>query len=220
VNRKTLLRRTAVAATTLATLTTLSASAYAQSGNPGGALPNGPAGGPWQQMAQIHHGQGMQGMQGMHQKMRHMRRGGGMVEHLLANASEVGLTDAQQDQLRQVRRRAPGLLMPKKQALVEAQMDLHDVMDKNKADSAELRRANDKVLKSRSDLAAAVFDLRMQVRDVLTPEQRSKIHSAMREHLRGGGAPGMKMPGGPGGGHGDEFDSGDDSDDDGDGSEF
>ena len=219
MNRKTLLRRAAVAATTLATLTTLSASAYAQSGNPGGAPPNGPAGGPWQ-VAQMHHGQGMQGMQGMHQKMRHMRRGGGMVEHLLANASEVGLTDAQQDQLRQVRRRAPGLLMPKKQALVEAQMDLHDVMDKNKADSAELRRANDKVLKSRSDLAAAVFDLRMQVRDVLTPEQRSKIHSAMREHLRGGGAPGMKMPGGPGGGHGDEFDSGDDSDDDGDGSEF
>ena len=116
-------------------------------------------------MARLHGGDKAMG------EMRHMRRGGGMgggvVEHLLANASEVGLSDAQQEQLRQVRRRAPSLLMPKKQAVVEAQVDLRDLMEKNKADSAELRRANDKVLKSRSELAAAAFDLRLQVRDVL-----------------------------------------------------
>ncbi len=209
MNSKTLLRRAAVAAATLATLTALSASAFAQPGRPVDAPPNGPAGGP---MARMHGGGKAMG------EMRHMRRGGGMgggaVEHLLANASEVGLSDAQQEQLRQVRRRAPSLLMPKKQAVVEAQMDLRDLMEKNKADSAELRRANDKVLKSRSELAAATFDLRLQVRDVLTPEQRDKVHSTMREHLRHGGAPGMKMPGG--GGHGDKVDAGDDGDGDGD----
>jgi Spy/CpxP family protein refolding chaperone len=227
VNRKTLFRRAAVAATTLATVTTLTASAFAQPGQPADAAPNGPAGGPWQHMMMMRHGKGMAGMEGMAgmpriQIMRNVRRmhgGGGMVEHLLANATEIGLTDAQQDQLRQVRRRAPGLLMPKRQAVVEAQLDFHDLTEKTKASSAELRSAHDKVLKARNELAAAMFDLHLQVRDVLTPEQRDKIHGAMREHLRHGDGPEMKKSGG--GGHGDMFDSGnndngdDDDDDDG-----
>jgi Spy/CpxP family protein refolding chaperone len=110
---------------------------------------------------------------------------GALIDHLLAAGDEIKLTDAQRDKLRQIRRNAPGALMPKKQAVVEARMDLRDLLESDKADAAGLRRAHDKVLKARSDLAAAAFDLHVQARDVLTAEQRQKLHDGVRQRVRG-----------------------------------
>lgn len=184
--------------------------APAPSGGPA-ASPPGPEG--MMMMHARHRGPGPMASGG-----RGMR--GGMIEHLLANGEAINLTDAQRDKLRQIRRAAPAALMPKRQAVMEAQMDLHDALDNDKAASPDLRKAHDKVLKARNDLAAALFDLRVQVREVLTPEQRDKIH----QHLRDAGGMRMKErmkrgPGGPGNG----FFEGDEDDDDagtGDGGEF
>ena len=200
-----------------AALVALTSNAFAQPGpgagtpgaGPGAGMPDGPM------MMHARHGGGMHGGPGMGMQGRGMR--GNMIERLLAAGDELKLTDAQRDKLRQIRRSGPAALMPKRQAMMEAQMDLRDVMDKDKADAAELRRAHDKVLKARTDMAAATFELRVQVREVLTPEQRQMI----RDHMRGAGRERMQMrmkkggPGGPGGGFlegDDEDDAGDDGD--------
>lgn len=178
-----------------------------------GGMPDGP------RMMQARHGGPMHGGPGMGMQRRGMRRN--MVEHLLAAGDELKLTDGQRDKLRQIRRSTPAALMPKQQAVAEAQMDLHDAMEKDKSDGAELRRAHDKVLKARNDLAAARFDLRVQVREVLTAEQRQKLRDGVRKQGRAGMRERMKRP--APGGHGSGMFEGDDDDDagdDGDGDEF
>lgn len=185
-------------------LVAAAATAFAQPG-PGPDAAGPGTGGPM--MMQARHG-GMHGMRAG----RGMR--GNMIEHLLAVGDEINLTDAQRDKLRQIRRAAPAALMPKRQAVMEAQMDLHDSMDSDKTDAAALRKAHDKVLKARSDLAAATFEMRMQVREVLTAEQRKKLHDGMRAF----GRQKMKKQPAPGG-HGSGFFDGDQDDDAGDDSD-
>jgi Spy/CpxP family protein refolding chaperone len=114
-------------------------------------------------------------------------------QHLLMAAEKIGLTDAQKTQLRELRHRGPATIMPKQQALMEARMDFQDSMAKKDAPAAEIRKAHDKLLKAQSDLRAAAFDLRMQAREVLTPEQREKLHDGMR-HGAGPGQMGMVTP--------------------------
>lgn len=201
-----------------AALVALASTAIAQPGPKGagpGADPGAGMPGHGPMMMHARHGGPMPGGPGMGMHGRGKR--GAFIEHLLAAGDQINLTDAQRDKLRQIRRSSPAALMPKRQAVAEAQLDLHDVVDKDKADAAELRRAHDKVLKARSDLAAATFDLRVQVREMLTPEQRQKI----RDHLRGAGRERMRErmknrgPGGPGSGFfegDDEDDAGDDGD--------
>jgi Spy/CpxP family protein refolding chaperone len=126
---------------------------------------------------------------GPHAGMAMHRRGGGMgggmgIERLLARADDLGLTDAQQQKLRQIRKQTPAALMPKRQAVEEARLDFQDLMSQEKTSTADLERAHGKLLDARSKLQAAQFDLRMQVRDVLTPEQRTKIRQGLRDGAR------------------------------------
>ena len=122
-----------------------------------------------------------------HMGMRMHQRGGpgGMaIERLLANASDLGLSDAQQSKLREIRKQVPGALMPKQQLVEEARLDMQDLMAQSKSSAADLKKAHDKLIKARSELEAAQFDLRMQVREVLTPEQRDKIRTTVRGGAR------------------------------------
>jgi Spy/CpxP family protein refolding chaperone len=104
-----------------------------------------------------------------------------MADHLLAAADKIDLTDEQKTKLKEIRRKAPSMLMPKRQAVMEARMDLNDLMDQDDAKSADLRAAHDKLQKAQDELRDAQFELRLQSREVLTPEQRDKLHKAMRE---------------------------------------
>jgi Spy/CpxP family protein refolding chaperone len=135
--------------------------------------------------------------------------GSGSAERMLALAEELDLTDAQKTKLREIRRRAPGILSPKRLAVVEARMDLHDLLEQKDADAKALRLAHDKVTKARGELEAATFDLRLQARDVLTVEQREKLQAdlrkevgprALRMHRQMGGLPGLLELGTLGGG--------------------
>jgi len=104
------------------------------------------------------------------------RGGAGMsIERLLAHAEELGVTEAQQTKLRDIRKQSPGVLSPKRQAVEEARLALQDLMAEEKSTTADLERAHAKLVEARSALQAAQFHLRMQVRDVLTPEQRTKL---------------------------------------------
>ncbi len=102
--------------------------------------------------------------------------GAGMsIERLLARAEELGLTEAQQTKLREIRKQSPAALMPKRQAVEEARIAFQDLMAQQKSSATDLERAHAKVVEARSALEAAQFHLRMQVREVLTPEQRTKL---------------------------------------------
>jgi Spy/CpxP family protein refolding chaperone len=106
------------------------------------------------------------------------------VDRLLALADELALTDAQKTKLREIRRKTPGALMSKRQAVAEARLDLQDLLAQENTSGADLRRAHDKLVKSQGDLQAARFDLKLQVREVLTPEQRDKVRDAARDRMR------------------------------------
>jgi len=115
-------------------------------------------------------------------------------DRLLAAADELGLSDSQQDKLRALRRSAPGVLMPKRQAIAEARLDLEDLMARKDADAAALRQAHERLVQARGALATATFDLRMQAREVLTAQQRNKLREmrrpgALRREMRRGELP-------------------------------
>ena len=101
-----------------------------------------------------------------------------MADHLLAAGEELKLSDAQRTQLKEIRRKSPSMLMPKRQAVMEAQMDFRDLLDQGNSSAPDLRRAHDAVQKARNELQNAAFDLRLQAREVLTTEQRQKLREA------------------------------------------
>lgn len=130
------------------------------------------------------HGPGPQFGMRMHHRGGGAMGGGLAIDRLLARADDLGLTDAQQTKLREIRKQVPGKLMPKRQAIEEARLDMQDLMAQESASSVDLKKAHNKLIKARSDLEAARFDLRMQVREVLTPEQRTKIREGVRDGVR------------------------------------
>lgn len=104
------------------------------------------------------------------------REGQAVADAILDAADDLDLTDAQRTKLRDIRRKAPSALMPKRQAVVEARMELSDLMESKDANSVALRKAHDQLLEARKQLSSAQFDLRMQAREVLTPEQLDKLN--------------------------------------------
>jgi len=129
-------------------------------------------------------GQGPQWGMRMHHRGDSGMAGDMAIDRLLARASDLGLTDAQQTKLREIRKQVPGKLMPRRQAIEEARLDMQDLMAQENASTTDLKKVHDKLIKARSDLEAARFDLRMQVREVLTPEQRNKIREGIRDGVR------------------------------------
>ena len=124
---------------------------------------------------------------------RRMMRGPGSHEmgmlpnlglDILDAAEKLDLKSDQVTRLKAIRKSAPGLLMPKAQALMEARIDLQDLMLQENAAADALRQAHQQMLDARSAVQAATFDLRMQVRDVLTPKQRAELKDMLRERAR------------------------------------
>jgi Spy/CpxP family protein refolding chaperone len=114
----------------------------------------------------------------------HRERARASWDRLLAAADELNLSATQRDRLRAIRRSAPAALMPKRQAIAEARLDLADLMERKDAGAAELRQAHERLVQARGALANAAFDLRMQAREVLTSQQREKLETEMRERKR------------------------------------
>jgi Spy/CpxP family protein refolding chaperone len=114
--------------------------------------------------------------------MRHRgARDHASLERLLAAAEELDLSNTQIDKLRAIRRNAPGVLMPKRQAVQEARIDLADLMARKDASAGDLRNAHERLVQARGAVASAMFDLRMQAREVLTEQQREKLREGLRK---------------------------------------
>ena len=123
------------------------------------------------------------------------QQGMGMLSGLglgiLDAADKLNLKDDQIARLEEIRKSAPGQMMPKAQALMEARIELQDLMRKDDAPAAALRQANQRLLEARTAMQAAAFDLRMQVREVLTPKQRAELKQMLRDRQRERRAPGQ-----------------------------
>jgi Spy/CpxP family protein refolding chaperone len=111
-----------------------------------------------------------------------MPRGLGL--EVLAHAEEIGLSEEQVARLKDIRKSVPGKIMPKNQALMEARLEYQDLMSDANADSKALRQAHQRVLDAQAQVKAATFDLRLEVRDVLTPEQRAEVKKMVKKRVR------------------------------------
>jgi len=110
--------------------------------------------------------------------------GDGAHLRFFRDVERLDLSDAQRDQLQKIRRKAPSEIMPKMQTLMEARMDLHDLLAQEKSDKTALRAAHQKVMDAQAALQTAFFNLRMDVRDVLTPAQRNELRKSAPPRAR------------------------------------
>lgn len=159
---------------------TASADNCCQGGGPGRHMnqqmaPMGPKG----PMAPRMHGM-MQGMMrgGM------MRDGGGM-QHLLAMADELKLTEQQRDKLRQMFTDFRMERIDHEADLKKARLRLGELMRDDKAQEADVNRAIDDLARLRADLQKAQYAHRQAVLSVLTDKQRDQLKSMRMDRMRG-----------------------------------
>ena len=129
------------------------------------------------------HAQGMPGgMQGPQQAgMHHGWHGGGEMRGLRA----LDLTEAQRDQIFKIHHDQAPAFREQMKKLRASHEELEKLARADKFDPAAVRRAADAQAKAMSDLAVMRAQSASQVRQVLTPEQRSKLDQLREQHRRG-----------------------------------
>lgn len=112
---------------------------------------------------------------------------------------ELNLTKEQRDKIADLRDKQQRRAIDLRAQIQTAQLDLRQQMRADQPDKAAIGKLVDKVSALRADLQKSQIGTMLDVRELLTPEQREKIHGRM--------GMGMDMgPGedGPGHGEGDE----------------
>ena len=142
-----------------------------EEGGPGGDMHRG--GGPGMRRGPGGHGAGME---------LHMR---------MAN---LDLTEAQRDKMRDLHEAAMRKNIQRKADLEIARMDLHKLMRADAPSAQSVNTQIDKIAKMRADAEKAHFEVFLQARALLTPEQLKKL----KEPPAPGGGKDMKMHHGPG----------------------
>ena len=122
---------------------------------------------------------------------RRGRRGGQFMDAL-------DLSDAQKNDLQRIRNEYQPRFMEQREALFEARQTLREMMVNDNASSTELRRQHDQVLNLRQEIANLRFESMLEMREVLTPEQREDFAELMdeRHENRGRGRRGRGFRGG------------------------
>ena len=122
-------------------------------------------------------GRGMMGMHG--------RRGGAMMRHHMGmggamsmRLAHLDLSDAQRDKLRGLHEAQARKAVQRRADLQLARMDLHKLMRADKPDAGAVNTQIDRMAKLRADGVKAAFEVRMQARAVLTPEQWKQMHGS------------------------------------------
>ena len=118
--------------------------------------------------------------------------GAGMALHM--RMANLDLTDAQRDKMRDLHEAAMRKNIQRKADLEIARMDLHKLMRADAPSAQSVNTQIDKIAKMRADAEKAHFEVFMQARALLTPEQLKQL----KESPAPGGGKGMKMHHGPG----------------------
>ena len=107
---------------------------------------------------------------------------------LPAFAQELGLTDAQRTKLRDIGEAQMRRGIQERADIRIAELDLRKLLRADKPDQGAINRQVDKIADMRAKLAKERIAARLQMREVLTPEQRAKA----RGMLEMDGMPGMR----------------------------
>lgn len=110
-------------------------------------------------------------------------------------AQNLGLSDDQSKQIREVVRESRGQLIQLRGAVQSAEADLRDEMNQDKVDSRKAEAAIDKAVAARAELTRAVSLMTLKLRMTLTVDQWRELQ---RRQARPAGGPGMRRPGGLG----------------------
>lgn len=115
----------------------------------------------------------------MGQGRRRRRRGGDIMEAL-------NLTEAQKDQLQTIRSEYQPRISEQKETLSDAYETLRDMMTDD-ASSSEVRRQHQQVQALRQEMSDLRFESMLEMREVLTPEQREEFAELMEDRRAGRG---------------------------------
>lgn len=100
----------------------------------------------------------------------------------------LDLTEAQRDEIFEVRHAAAPTLRDKGKQVHEARQALREVSKGEAFDEAKVRAASERVAKAQADVMVERLRVKQQVLAVLTPEQRTKLDQAKErrgEHRHG-----------------------------------
>jgi Spy/CpxP family protein refolding chaperone len=123
------------------------------------------------------------------QHMRHHGGGGGDGDgREMRGLQALNLTEAQRDQIFKIRHDQAPAFRDQMKKMRASREELQKLARADKFDPAAVRRAADTQAKAVSDIAVMRVQAASQVRQVLTPEQRTKLDQ-MRDQRRGGHRP-------------------------------
>ncbi|HYK92286.1 MAG TPA: Spy/CpxP family protein refolding chaperone [Acidobacteriota bacterium] len=108
-------------------------------------------------------------------------------------ARDLGLSDEQNRQIRDIVTESRGRLMELRTAVQSAEAGLRAELNAEKVDSGRAEAAIEKVVTARADLSRAVSLMTLKLRLTLTAAQWQELE---RRQARPGGRPGMRRPGG------------------------
>jgi Spy/CpxP family protein refolding chaperone len=110
----------------------------------------------------------------------------------------LNLTEAQQNQLQSIREEYQPRLIDTREELFNARQMLSDMMVEENVSNNELRRQHDKILTLRDEIGNLRFESMLEMRTVLTPEQRETFAELVeeRQENRGRGRRGRGFRGG------------------------
>ena len=124
------------------------------------------------------HGPGGMGMRRGHPDGRAMfGRGAPMMMRL--KLAQLDLSDTQRSRLRDLHEAHARKAIQRRADMQLARMDLGKLMRADKADAGAVNAQIDRIARLQADGLKAAFEVRMQARAVLTPEQIKKLHSPM-----------------------------------------
>lgn len=107
---------------------------------------------------------------------------GGRMARRAEIARDLQLTDAQRDQITTIRERQTRRGIQQRGKLAEARLDLRQLLRDDHADRARLDHQVETLVQLRSDLMKSRLETLVEMRSVLTPDQRKKL----RDELGGG----------------------------------
>ncbi len=116
---------------------------------------------------------------GMGDGMGARRAGLGRRRMLQLRLAQLDLSDAQRDKLRDLHEAHARRAIQRRADMQLARMDLHRLMRADKPDAGAVNSQIDKLARLHADGLKSRFELRMQARAVLTPEQFKKLHDSM-----------------------------------------
>ncbi len=108
--------------------------------------------------------------------------GFGWIYRVEAYADEIGLSDKQVDEIKSIRTKFEKDLIDLRADRQKAQVDFHDLIWDPDAKSSEIEKVATKIADLDRQIHLKRVEMALQIRDVLTPEQREKVIEALEEH--------------------------------------